>query len=76
MTVGHGVSAPVLHECVALFQHVSASIRGFHLARDGVCEGHLRDLIGVLCFLCAPVAERRAESMRHGVHIQAAEDCS
>ena len=63
--------APVRHQLMALGQHVAAAVGGFDLVADGMRERHFQKLVRIAADLCAPVSERRSETVRHCINAQA-----
>ena len=60
------ISGPIVHQPQPPLEQVRARIRRLHLVRDHLRQRRLDDLPRVVSLPGSPVAERRAEPMRHG----------
>jgi hypothetical protein len=69
MQLGGAKQAPLLHQLVPLLKQVAPPVSGFDFVTDRVRQRHLDHLVGKLGFLGRPVAERRAESVRHNLGV-------
>src|SRR5215213_7614420 len=67
------VSSPFLHKLPSFLEKITTAVCGLDPIGDRMCERHFDDMVGVGCYLCGPIAERRAEAVHGDARTQLSE---